>query len=66
MNLLVISINLVREAVLRDFRTIEEISYGESINRYITVSGQRIRYTVFRRQVNGKDIYNVGRIHEAN
>ena len=56
--------NIIRNKVLQDMSTLDDIPSLTSVNRFIYVSGRRIQYTVYKRYQNGREIYNVGRIHE--
>ena len=56
--------NIIRNKVLQDMSTLDDIPSLTSVNRFIYVSGRRIPYTVYKRYQNGREIYNVGRIHE--
>ena len=56
--------NIIRNKVLQDMSTLDDIPSLTSVNRFIYVSGRRIQYTVYKRYQNGREIYNVGGIHE--
>ena len=56
--------NIIRNKVLQDMSTLDDIPSLTSVNRFIYVSGRRIQYTVYKRYQNGRESYNVGRIHE--
>lgn len=55
---------LVQDKVLKDLRTLDDIPNLTPVNRTINVSGRRIQYTVYKRYQNGRNIYNIGRVHE--
>ena len=49
--------NIIRNKVLQDMSTLDDIPSLTSANRFIYVSGRRIQYTVYKRYQNGREIY---------
>ena len=49
--------NIIRNKVLQDMSTLDDIPSLTSVNRFIYVSGRRIQYTVYKRYQNGREIY---------
>jgi RHS repeat-associated protein len=53
----------VKDAIYEDLRNIRDVPMGRTTNRLVNVSGKRLQYTIYKRVVNNKSIYNIGRIH---